>query len=222
MSDLQWITEPPIRVLKVGEIATVLEAMREAMKGWDAVAVPDKPAPPYALPGRGQKPEDVRQAQLKRVAPDIDSSDWKRPMRTFQERWNDRISSTNTMLKKDYDTGQTFGYFVAGVAVGVMELFAGSAPIYVANLVCHPGADQAGGIMIEYAVNYGQKNLSDPRLELHALNEDARQAYLALGFFSVAPEGASMYLDPKNCNKWTQLSDGWHLTKYAKPQTYLA
>ncbi|MFO1023918.1 MAG: hypothetical protein U1E70_01935 [Acetobacteraceae bacterium] len=221
MPDVDWITEAPIRVLSEFQIIAALKKMRLTMRGWDPVAVPDNPVMPYVPPAPGQSPQDVRAKQLLRKPPDIDASDWKRPRRTFQERWNDRISSTNSMLDNDFRDHHVVGYFVTGVPVALMAL-TGASTVYVADLVCHPGTENAGGIMIEYAVNYGCKIHNSPVVRLWALNEDARRAYLALGFTSDTGTGKAMTLRPATSPLWTQVSGVWHLAKYAQGQRYAA
>lgn len=219
MADLDWITEPPIRVLLEFQIMAAIKKMRLTMSGWDAVDVPDKPVMAYVPAAPGQSPQDARAKQLLRKPPDIDANDWKRPKRTFQERWNDRISSTNTMLDSDFHKDHVVGYFVTGVPVALMAL-TGNTPVYIADLVCHPGTENAGGIMMEYAVNHALKTANDPRLQLWALDEDARRAYLAMGFTSDTPDSRAMTLDPRVSPLWTQVSGAWHLAKYAQNQTY--
>jgi hypothetical protein len=48
------------------------------------------------------------------------------------------------------------------------------------------------------------------------LYEDAKQAYLKLGFRSVSTIGDTMLLDAADSNGiWTHTSSGWRLAKYA-------
>lgn len=169
------------------------------MKGWDEVAVPDAPGPG-----------------------DIDQRDWKAPKRTQQERWNDRINSTKLMLGLSFSSELVVEYRVAGEPVGIMALMKMDGRAYVADLVTHPGSEQAGGILMEYAVRQSQNWGSAGKLELYALDEEALVAYQALGFRRKAAASKEMTLTPADCpGVWAKVGGAtWTLVKYQNTGRY--
>lgn len=220
MTDYTWITAPPIRKLDPTQTTAAIEQMKLNMADWGTVTVPSDPARVYAPRAPNQSQEDYRAAQLTRRPPDVDANDWQSPRRTVQERWNDRIGSTNLMLKMKF-TGHVVGYFVDNVAVALMALIEGE-PIYIADLVCHPGSENGGGIMIEYAVNLAAKTNSSPKVELYALDDEAGRAYQQIGFAYDSGNSGTMTLDPQTSTKWASSGERWHLAKFATMQTYLS
>ena len=195
--NLQWINQPPIVLLQESEIPVRLQILKNNMKGWDPVAVPDNPG-----------------------LDDIDQRDWKNPKRSQQERWNDRIDATNRMLDFDFETHHVVEYRFASGPIGIMALI-DVDPVSIADIVTHPGSDQAGGILIEYAVQKSEEWGKHGRLKLYALTDDAQKAYEQLGF--VVTTGSNMTLDPKLCaNIWTMVGGvQWRLTKYQNTTSYL-
>lgn len=219
MPDYTWITAPPIRELDDDACRQAIAAMKKNMTGWGPVAVPKKPLPPYADPAPGQSPQSVRKAQLERLPPDIDANDWQPAQRTFQERWNNRLKSTRDMFNFDFTGGHTVGYFLGGAPVAVMCLIE-SDPVLIADLVCHPGSENGGGIMIEYAVNRAVGENGNPIVTLVAADEEAGKAYEHLGFAPDSPGRPAMTLDASTSDKWASSGNRWHLAKFAMPQRY--
>jgi hypothetical protein len=201
--NLSWITSPPIIVLQPNEVAQRLKQLKDNLQGWGEVTEPSNPLPI---------------GTTDRAGTDFDVTDWKSPKRTQQERWNDRARSTNSMVNVSFGGDQVVEYRVAGEPVGIMAVKFWN-PLYICDLVCHPGSADGGGILIEYAVNLSavKNDNHEACVELWALDDDALQAYRRLGFRSIQGDNEkSMRLDPANSSGvWTNTKDGWRLTKYA-------
>lgn len=198
--NLTWHVNPPIVVLAEDKVAERVARLKENMKGWDEVEVPD-------VPGPG----------------DIDRHDWKAPKRTQQERWNDRINSTQLMLGVNFSSELVVEYRVAGEPVGIMALAKNvNSRAYVGDLVTHPGSEQAGGILMEYAVRQSQSWGTAGKLELYALNDEALVAYQALGFRPKAAASKEMTLTPADCpGLWAKVGGTtWTLVKYQNAGRY--
>jgi hypothetical protein len=194
--NLTWVTSPPIIVLERYEVKGRIEQLKTNMADWTTVIPPKNP-----------------------VESDYDTNDWQSPKRAQQARWNNRIGNTNTMLNSTsfYSGDRVVEYRVTGEPVGIMTVaFEKANPLYIEALVCHPGAADAGGILVEYAINLAVEKHGKPCVKLSALYEDAKQAYLKLGFRSVSTIGDTMLLDAADSNGiWTHTSGGWRLAKYA-------
>lgn len=96
------------------------------MTGWDKVSAPVKPEPD-----------------------DINQRDWQSPKRTQHQCWNDRIDSTNAMLRIGFDGTLYFAYYVTGAPVGIVALEKHKCVAYVVGLVTRPCSEGAGGILLE-------------------------------------------------------------------------
>ena len=189
--NLTWIDSAPIKRLNKNQAAIAIRQLKANMVGWGEVDVPDPAAPD-----------------------DINQRDWKEEKRTQQECWNDRIDSTNTMLDMTFDGLINFGYYIAGQPIAVLSI---SEYAYIEDLVTHPGSANAGGIMIEYAVNISEEELGEEgKLELYALDDDAQRAYQALGFEGkTSTTDKSMKFDPRNTDKWAKVGGKWCIAKYS-------
>ncbi|HEX7908069.1 MAG TPA: GNAT family N-acetyltransferase [Paraburkholderia sp.] len=189
--NLRWVTEPPIRQLTKEETGFAINQLKGNLTGWDT----------------------VKDAHLGTV----DVTDWQDPKRTQEERWNQRISSTNSMLKKDFSDETNFGYFVDGQPIGIMTIddIGSDNSFYICDLVTHPGSGEAGGILIEHAAQWSDSHGGSGKLELWALDEDALRAYLALGFKSIPQKATnSMMLDPGQTASWCKLDGKWRIAKH--------
>ncbi|MDB5312020.1 MAG: hypothetical protein JWO38_6222 [Gemmataceae bacterium] len=196
--NLTWVTVPPIKELSKAEAQLAVKQLQTNLAGWDPVAVPLNPA------------ED-----------DVDKRDWKLPKRTQQERWNTRLLSTNKMVQAEFSGVYFVAYYIDGQPIGVLAMSNYHPLPYINDLVTHPGSEAAGGILIECAVQKSVDWGKDGLLELCALDEDAGEAYKALGFISRSPPESKdeMTLEPsKNEQIWCNLSGKWQIKKYIGTQ----
>lgn len=195
--NFRWVTEPPIIQLNSDEIASRVERLKTNLDGWGLVSVDNL----------GPSDTDVR--------------DWQNPQRTQQARWNQRISSTEIMVDKDkWDKEHsTFEYRVNSEPIGIIAITKKRGGFVVPHLVTHPGSSEAGGILIEHAAQWSDSHGEAGKLTLIALDDDAEQAYLALGFKQVSFE---MVLDPSKEEKWCKLNDKWRLAKHQGTKYYIA
>jgi hypothetical protein len=192
---LTWVTEPPIRVLNTPEeIKAAVEALQNNLVGWGRVGEPTPPA-----------------------ASDFDRRDWKSPKRTQQERWNVRVGDMEHFPWSVIKFAQppdfhVVAYRVAGAPIGLMAMSDMLATPTVNGLVTHPGSENAGGILIEYAVQKSDEWGKGGKLQLTPDNKECEQAYKHLGF-----EGTpySMTLDPASRRDiWSRPGGKWRLTKF--------
>lgn len=199
---LTWVTQVPIVEIRPDEVESRARALRDAMAGWDRVAVPQNP---------GQD--------------DIDPRDWQSPKRSFQARWNARLSATNDMLltmtiMTPSDDAYCVEYRAAGVPVGLMVMDLDGPVAKIEELLTHPGSVEGGGVLMEHAVAVAQQRCGSPCIRLYPLDGDAREAYRHLGFAD-AKDGW-MILDPaKAQGVWENSTGPWRLARYAKSTTYL-
>jgi hypothetical protein len=186
---LKWITDPPIFVLNTStEIALEVATLKKNLGGWDGVAVPSSPA-----------------------ASDIDRRDWKSPKRTQQERWNVRMHNTKHFPWYAIGGDLVVVYRVAGAPIGLMAMSKILDPPYVCGLVTHPGSENAGGTLLEYAVQKSDEWGKGGKIQLAPDNDECKEAYKHLGFEG----GFMMTLDPASRRDiWSKPGDKWLLTKF--------
>jgi hypothetical protein len=192
--NLRWVTVPPIKELSKEDAQLAVKQLQTNLAGWDPVAVPQNPA-----------------------ADDIDKKDWKAPQRTQQERWNTRLASTDKMVNTEFSGAYFVGYYIDGQPIGVLAMSNFVPFPYINDLVTHPGSDTAGGILIECAVQKSVDWGNSGTLELTALDEDAAEAYKALGFVrkTLPYDPDEMILDPaKQDQIWCYLDGRWRIKKY--------
>lgn len=132
--------------------------------------------------------------------------------------------------RKGVEKGANFEYRVAGEPLALMTLnLEADGPVEIKFLVTHPGTQNAGGIMVEYALNLVARLIKEHdfplvpgALQLESHNENATAAYQALGFFiERAGSYPRMVLDADESDKWEQVAEKWRLKKY-KTLRYLA
>jgi hypothetical protein len=106
-----------------------------------------------------------------------------------------------------------FVYVLAGRPLALMVMQCRTGDIF--DLLCHPGALGAGGIMIEFAVNYRceVERVANPILKLTPLR-NARNSYREMGFEGVG----SLRLDlTKPQEKWKLVGSVWHYVSSRSP-----
>jgi hypothetical protein len=123
------------------------------------------------------------------------------------------------MVKTKFSGEYFIAYYIDGQPIGVLAMSDYILP-YINDLVTHPGSDGAGGILIECAVQKSVEWGKNGVLELYALDEDAREAYKALGFAGQkGPDDQEMTLDPsKKESIWCNLDGRWQIKKYVGKQ----
>lgn len=198
--NLRWVTEPPIVTHTGVQFGLRAKVMLKNMDGWSKVDVPVE---------GGKMPDTLD------FASNIDKRDWEFVKRTQQERWNLRIKATleliDGMCGIESDTkGQLYvEYPVSGAPIGLMVM-AGADSMgrcTINLLVTHPGSDNAGGVMIEFAVNQSVKWGCGGKLSLSPNDEECAKAYEALGF----EHDGTMCLDPNKSEKWVKVGNAWKL-----------
>ncbi len=117
-----------------------------------------------------------------------------------------------------------FEYHLGGQTVALLQLDLDGGVIEIKNLATHPGAEEAGGIMVEYALNriahYNAQGaeFDEGRLYLESYNADSTAAYEALDF--VVDSGDEMSLDANASGKWVKIHGAWKLaSKFAEGRT---
>jgi hypothetical protein len=130
--------------------------------------------------------------------------------------WNKRIEDTRTVIGMvGGGSDLNLGYTCFGVMVGVICMI-DTDPFYVCELVTHPGAGNAGEILIEEACNRSEQAGHQGRLELYSLTEQSTDFYLSVGFAKDDGKrtgSGKMSLVPTGNDKWTRLGDRWVLTR---------
>lgn len=122
----------------------------------------------------------------------------------------------------DPDSAQSkcFAYMIDGAPVALMILSGGMSP-KLDELTAHPGAEGAGTIMVEHAVNWSQAQGKAGRLVLDSLNRKSTGFWTAMGFekyaelpAQAADGGCKMRLNPAASDKWSSVGGKWRLNKY--------
>lgn len=192
--NLRWVTEPPLKVLTWKQLITDLRTLSRNMAGWTKVTVPD------AI-----------------TEENIDKRDWHDPQRSQQKVWNKRIGQTRSMFKpKQFNNDYIIGYYVQDQPIGFLAMMdMMTAMPYISAIVTHPGSENAGGILIEAAVQKSDEWQQGGNLELTAGNDNAAKAYECLGFEKKPDKPAEMTLDPSKMSQyWSRVGSKWRLTKY--------
>jgi hypothetical protein len=199
--NLRWVTEPPI-ILHTGvQFALRAKKMLEDLAGWDEVQIPEED---------GYRPDKLD------FITNIDSRDWKIVKRTHQERWNLRIKATVDLVEDMCNVGEGdndhlyIEYRVSGGPVGLMVMSNANTLGHcsISLLVTHPGSDNAGGVLIEFAVKQAVDWGFNGKITLYPNDDECMRAYEALGF----DYQGSMFLDPSKSGKWTKVGKTWKLT----------
>jgi hypothetical protein len=114
-----------------------------------------------------------------------------------------------------------YAYFVNGLPVGLMLLQDNPpTPVFISYVVTHPGAEGAGGALIERAVNVSTARSGNGLVKLMAENANAHAAFSAIGFTDDAFSNF-LILHPSASDKWRQKDGRWRLEKYID-EDYLA
>lgn len=166
--------------------------------------------------------------------------------RTEEEQWNDRLDDTLEMLHgtddvEDTDTAiatlsrvvadahdhssdprMRVAYFFDNVPVALAELKkkTNTKPLRIVAVASHPLSKNAGGALLEIAVNESLTNGDGGKVRLKYLNSDAKCAYESMGF-RAEPTVPWMSLDPGNSDKWVKRDGTWRLSRY-KDMRYAA
>lgn len=160
-----------------------------------------------------------------RTKHEIDESDWQTPKRTYQARWDDRITATKTALSNmrgaDLRRHKAFAYHVDGAPVGIILItmprnpaaYKVSPGVYVHDLVTHPGSTACGGELIAQAVAESVQQGQEGMLKLVPENSDADYAYRKLGF-TPSEDGDRLELHPTKSDKWELHQSRWELSQY--------
>lgn len=149
---------------------------------------------------------------------------WKSPSESAEEvqGWNRRIDS-GINIAGSAGARWTWGpnnlrffiYKLLGKPVGLMvtrEAKAGPL-VTIKHLATHPGSENAGGILIEHAVNLSEQAGYNGCLKLTSLNRGSTAAYKALGFVEIEDLDI-MKLVPNESDIWVRVENEWRLRKY--------
>jgi hypothetical protein len=201
-----WVTLPPIRELERG--ADVEKAMAELRRSFEAymtnpgLDTKDGTLPSSFTINAGTSEEET--FQLPNAAD-----------------WNNRIESTRTLIGMVKSGNElNLAYYCFGIVVGMVCVLKTDEYFYVADLVTHPGAANAGEILIEEVCNRGQKAGCGGKIQLYSLNKQSTGFYLSIGF--VVLEGSTLALDPSGNSCWSNLNGRWCLKKHAGESYMLA
>ncbi|MEZ5669761.1 MAG: hypothetical protein R3F55_20450 [Alphaproteobacteria bacterium] len=141
------------------------------------------------------------------------------------DRWNRRIANSTSIANgalrvagRDA-SALSYVYKFMGVPVGFLSL-SDLEPTYINDITAHPGAANAGGILLEFAVNFSARRGHGGRIELYSLNAESSAFYLDHGFTRDDPtdtDGGNMALDPASAHGrgyWTRVGETWRLSRY--------
>jgi hypothetical protein len=182
-----WVNEPPIRKLEKSEIGPCGDWLTKAIKDWMSTGKPAKDG------------------------------------EADQERWNQRIEGGVERAEVIaaygyYDGCDVYAYFYSGKPVGMMTIELEKSKefglIYIGDLAGHPGARNAGDLLIEYAVNLSQAQGTKGQVRLTAL-EGSYEFYASVGFKPMngkwSPGAVGALLEPGS-PQWSFLGERWKLT----------
>lgn len=115
-----------------------------------------------------------------------------------------------------------FEYKIAGVPVALMQIQISGSKLEIKELFTHPGTLNAGGIMVEYALNLTMNPRNAAVMKqgiviLESFNAASTAAYVALGF---EQNGGMMRLQADKSDKWELVGERWKLKQY-KDKRYL-
>lgn len=153
-------------------------------------------------------------------------ADWGNP---GGDRWTARLGATGHISALAGTHGSegrhdrpTFEYRMDGQPIALMVLYLRSdGVIEIKDLVTHPGSANAGGIMVEFALNkvgdYNQQLkhevFASGVVILESYDDDSTAAYEALGF---EKDGKDMYVNANKSDLWEKHDGAWKLAKYAQ------
>lgn len=172
----------------------------------------------FAPSGLGDRCCEVRSidhVEARRMARVLEQrvNDWSVPGRSLdseQRAWNDRIERTLTLIDSLWPgAGDTvFAALLDGEPIGLVLAIPGPAPgLHISVLLTHPGSQGAGWRLMTRAVQHSEQLGRGGCLDLYAMSEDSRNAFLAMGF--EAEERGRMTLDPSLPDKpWVRDAQG--------------
>jgi hypothetical protein len=193
-----WITEAPIQPVPPQNLHTVVETFRANVASWYGES---NPAGAWAE--------------------NASALGWKTGFED-EGKWLKRKEAMHHMIWWPFDEAQfVFAYWLSGAPVALLSMkqypkLPGTATVH--GLVAHPGAQNAGSIMIEFALNFAQKQWGTTTLTLHSLDEESTKFYRAMGFVqdpgSKDEEDLILFADKRKGHEWTVLHGTWKLTAY--------
>jgi ribosomal protein S18 acetylase RimI-like enzyme len=128
-----------------------------------------------------------------------------------QRAWNVRIEDTLTMtaclMPGAGDT--VFAALLDGEPIGLLHAVQHPTPsLHIAALLTHPGSQGAGWRLMTQAVRHSEQVGRGGHLDLYAMSENSRKAYLAMGFED--KKCGRMTLDPSLPGKpWVRDAQGF-------------
>jgi hypothetical protein len=193
-----WITEAPIQLVPPQNLHTVVETLRANVTSW-----------------YGETKSDALWSS------DAKALGWGTGFAN-EKQWANRKESMQQMIWWPFhDAPFVFAYWLDGAPIALLSMTqnpkkTGTATVH--GLVAHPGAQNAGSIMIEYALNFAVKQWSTTTLTLHSLDEESTKFYNAMGFEqdkdSKDKEDLILFADQRKGKEWTVLQGTWKLTAY--------
>lgn len=142
-------------------------------------------------------------------------------MRQSLATWGGNIENQNKVLDLmghclEDEECRFYAYIIDGAPAALMVMSGGMAK-KLDELVGHPGAEGAGSIMVEHAVNLAGGNLSLDSLNTASTNfwRDS-MGFERTGDLNVPGEVGSckMRLQALRSDKWVRVANRWRLKKY--------
>jgi hypothetical protein len=156
---------------------------------------------------------------------------FKEAMKAWGEVGDERMDShkgdalfiARLMKKHASHERMIFEYKLAGLPIALMQIELTDGYLEIKDLFTHPATENAGGIMIEFALNItaNPRNaavMKQNAVVLESYNPASTAAYLALGF---EPYRNKMRLRADACDKWELVNERWKLKK-CKDKRYLS
>jgi len=130
-----------------------------------------------------------------------------------QRAWNDDIQRRINEADVYGQPGVKVVYKLASGPAALMRLSVKDDSVKIEDLSAHKGAEGSGVVMVEWAVNYSQREGKGGLLSLYDASNSPGYYAGVYGFETV--DGGTMKLDPaKKPELWVRLNDTWKLKKY--------
>lgn len=196
-SKFRWITQAPIQIVAKSDLEPVLTTFRNNVTSWYSEA-----------DAKGAWAEDAKALGWATGFPD-------------EAKWLARKDAMHHMIWWPFqESHAVFAYRLDGAPVAVLGLkrYDKADTVTVHGLVAHPGAQLAGSIMIEFALNWAVATHGITTLTLHSLDEESTAFYQKMGF-TRDPAGKSdedliLIAPDRKGKEWTVLDGAWRLTAY--------